>query len=62
MQGEILLNNLAVFPEQLIVDQLVGGFPTTYGTPKFIIVFTTAHIFTLFWARWIHLQPLTLPP
>jgi len=48
MQGEILLNNLAVFPEQLIVDQLVGGFPTTYGTPKFIIVFTTAHIFTLF--------------
>jgi hypothetical protein len=43
----------AVCLEMLIAAKLVKTFPTFYGTPWFITVFTRAHHWTLFRARWI---------
>jgi len=39
--------------QKLAVAQLVEKFPDFYGTQKFIIMFTRARHWALFWARWI---------
>jgi hypothetical protein len=42
-----------VLLEQLIVAQLVKKFPTLYGTPRFIIMFTRVRYRAIPWASWI---------
>jgi hypothetical protein len=43
--------------KKLTVTQLVKKFPTFYGMKRFITVFTRAHHWSLFWARWIQSTP-----
>jgi hypothetical protein len=43
--------------ENLPVAQLLQNFQKYYGPRKFIIVFTRAHHWPLFWARYIHSIP-----
>jgi hypothetical protein len=53
-----------VLLENLIVVHLVKKFSAFYGTRVFITVFTRAHHWPLFWARWIQstpFHPISLP-
>jgi hypothetical protein len=39
---------------------LLKKFPVNYWTWMFIIIFVRAHLWSLFWARWIQLTPSLL--
>jgi len=49
-----------VLLENLTVIQLVKKFPAFCGTHRFITMFTKAHHWTLFWAKWVHPHPNAL--
>jgi hypothetical protein len=46
-----------VLLEKLIITQIVKTFTAFCGTWRFITILTTAHHWSLFWARWIQPTP-----